>query len=150
MKRTWSYPFAFLLLLTVGACTKESAGKLAVEHAWSRPTAEGMSMGVAYLEIVNRGKSDDTLLTARSPACERVEFHRTVLEDGMARMRPEAQIAVPGGATVKAEPEGLHLMLVGLKQPLLAGSQFPLTLRFEHAGEVAVRVMIETPDPPSQ
>jgi copper(I)-binding protein len=34
-------------------------------------------------------------------------------------------------------------MLFGLKEPLKSGDKFPLTLRFEKAGEVTVTVNVE-------
>jgi copper(I)-binding protein len=43
---------------------------------------------------------------------------------------------------VKLEPGGLHVMFIGLKQPLAAGSKLPVTLRFEKAGEVKVEFAI--------
>ena len=134
------------VLIAVGAVAvahEFRSGDLVIEHPWSRPTAEGMPMGVAYLAIVNRGKTPEVLRSASTPAAESVEFHRTLIEDGMARMRPAGDIVIAPGATVKAEPEGLHLMLVGLKQPLIAGSMMPLTLTFKHAGAVTVQVKVE-------
>ena len=38
-----------------------------------------------------------------------------------------------------------HLMLMGLKAPLKAGSSFPLKLKFEKAGEVTVEVTVLPP-----
>ena len=121
------------------------AGRLTIEKAWSRPTVAGMPMGVAYFDVTNHGKKPDVLLSASTPAADSVEFHRSSLEDGMVRMRPAGKITIPPGATVKVEPEGLHLMLVGLKHSLVAGSQVPLTLTFESAGSVTVQLMVRTP-----
>jgi len=69
-------------------------GTLVIGHPWSRPTAPGMPMGVAYLSITNNGKTADALVAASSPAAARVEFHKTTLADGMARMRPLTEIAI--------------------------------------------------------
>ena len=102
-------------------------------------------MGVAYLVIENRGKSPDKLLGATSTVAEGVELHRSEVADGMATMRPVESVEIAAGATVNIEPEGLHFMLVGLKQPLVAGSEFPLELSFEKAGAVTVQVKVEPP-----
>jgi periplasmic copper chaperone A len=59
-------------------------------------------------------------------------------------MREVDAIDVPAGGKVKLEPGGLHIMLVGLKAPLAAGSSFPLTLKFEKAGELKVEVKVES------
>ena len=133
-----------LLALLIGACAPQPGSPaIEIRNAWSRPTAEGMPVGVAYFEIVNRGQSPDTLIGAGSPACGRVEFHHTQLEGGMARMRPAGDIVIAPGETVKAGPDGLHLMLMDLKQPLLAGTEIAHTLRFAHAGDITVRVRVD-------
>ena len=89
------------------------------------------------------GCREDTLVAAHTPAAARVEFHRTSFEAGMARMRPAGALVVGPKATLTAEPGGLHLMLVDLKSPLVAGSLVPLILQFEGAGEITVQLKIE-------
>ncbi|HEU5134516.1 MAG TPA: copper chaperone PCu(A)C [Steroidobacteraceae bacterium] len=120
-----------------------SIGNLVIGHPWSRPTASGMPTGVAYLSITNHGPLEDTLLAAHTPAAARVEFHRTKFEAGMARMRPAGALVVGPNSTLTAEPGGLHLMLVELKSPLVAGSLVPLVLQFKAAGEITVHVKVE-------
>ena len=44
---------------------------------------------------------------------------------------------------MKLQPGGFHIMLLGLKQGLTAGSRFPLTLTFEKAGSVQMDVPVE-------
>jgi periplasmic copper chaperone A len=120
-----------------------SIGNLVIGHPWSRPTAEGMPTGVAYLSITNKGPQQDTLIAASTPAAARVEFHRTSIEAGMARMRPAGALVVGPNATVTAEPGGLHLMLVDLKSPLVVGASIPLVLQFKDAGEITVQLTVE-------
>ena len=61
----------------------------------------------------------------------------------MARMRPAGALVVAPNATVTAEPGGLHLMLVDLKSPLVAGTFVPLVLEFKSAGEITVQLKVE-------
>jgi copper(I)-binding protein len=122
-----------------------SIGNLVIGHPWSRATAPGMPTGVAYLSITNNGAEEDTLVAARTPAAMRVEFHRTSFEAGMARMRPAGILVVAPNATLTAEPGGLHLMLVELKEPLMAGATVPLVLQFKSAGEITVHLKVEQP-----
>ena len=121
-----------------------SVDNLVIGHPWSRPTSSGMPTGVAYLSITNNGLRDDTLIAARTPAAARVEFHRSTLADGMARMRPTGAVVLPPGVTIHAEPGGLHLMLVDLKAPLVAGALVPLVLTFRSAGDVTVQLEVES------
>jgi iron complex outermembrane receptor protein len=123
-----------------------SAGSITIGHPWSRPTASGMPMGVAYFTLTNRGKTEDALTAAETPVAARVEFHQTQLTDGIARMRPLTQIVIAPGKTVKVEPGGIHIMLVELNRALEAGDSIPMTLTFRIAGKVEVRIKVESRD----
>jgi copper(I)-binding protein len=120
-----------------------TAGTLTIGHPWARATVGTSRPGGAYLTITNKGAAPDRLTGAESPVAERVELHRSSMEDGVMRMTPVKVIEVPAGGKVALEPGGYHLMLMGLKQPLAAGSKVPLTLVFERAGRVAVELAIE-------
>ena len=124
-------PFAALLALA--ALPASAAGALSIKGAWARPTPPGIEVGAGYFEIDNGGAAD-RLLRASSPRARRVEFHESRTEGGIARMRELATVAVPAATRVAFAPGGLHLMLVGLGAPLLAGDHVPVTLVFEHAG----------------
>jgi periplasmic copper chaperone A len=139
--------FALLAAMScVAACTPEPEGAstLVVDDAWTRPTAAGMPMGVAYFTITNGTRVDDALIAASTPAAARVEMHETSIVDGLARMRPLTEIPVPAGGRVAVEPGGIHLMLVDLAQPLAAGSRVPLVLEFRTAGKLTVELSVET------
>jgi copper(I)-binding protein len=66
------------------------------------------------------------------------------MEGDVMRMRQVDAIDVPAGQAVELKPGSFHLMLMGLKAPLKAGDRFPLTLKFEKAGEVKVDVAVQT------
>jgi Copper chaperone PCu(A)C len=53
-----------------------------------------------------------------------------------------ASVICPAGASVKVEPGGLHVMLLGLKRPLIQGDGFDLTLRFRDAAPLLVHVPV--------
>lgn len=136
---------AALVLAAAALGSQYTVGHLVIGDPWSRPTFEGMPTGVAYLTITNNGALEDTLIAARTPAAARVEFHRTSIEAGMARMRPVEMLVVAPNSTVSAEPGGLHLMLMGLKAPLVEGTSVPLVLTFKSAGDVTVQLRVGAP-----
>ena len=117
-------------------------GKVVVARAWSRATAPGTSVGVAYFAIMN-GAAADELVGIESPVSEHVEMHATSMANGMMQMRETASVVVPAGGRVEFEPSGLHAMLFGLKAPLTAGGRVPLTLVFRHAGRVSVVALVQ-------
>jgi len=57
-------------------------------------------------------------------------------------MRPITDVPVKAGGSAEFKPDGMHIMLLGLKHPLKAGDHFPLTLTFEKAGTVQTRVTV--------
>ena len=125
----------------------EAAEMYVVDHMhitgpWARELPPVSRNGAAYLSITNKGKAADRLVSASSPMAERVELHETTMDGGMMRMRPVASLVIAPNETRVLEPGGLHFMLVKLKQPLVAGKHFPLTLVFADAGSVDVKVMV--------
>jgi hypothetical protein len=141
-----------LLLLAVWLVTAHAAwahsyelGSLKIGHPYARTTVPGQTAGGGFLSIENKGAADDRLLSARAAVSQAVELHMMSMEGNVMKMRPVDAIAVPAGKTVKLEPGGLHIMFVGLKAPLAEGDSFPMTLRFEKAGEVTVTVKVELP-----
>lgn len=120
-----------------------TVGALTIGHPWARATVGTSRPGGAYLTVTNKGAEADRLIGAECAIAERVELHRSGMEGGMMRMTPVEAIEVPAGGKVALEPGGYHLMLLGLKQPLSAGTKVPLTLVFEKAGRVAVEVSVE-------
>lgn len=118
-------------------------GTLQIVQPWSRPSTSQAQAGAAFLAIANKGALTDRLLSAASPAAEKVELHTHVMDGNVMRMRAVDAIEIAAGGTVKLEPGGLHVMLFGLKQQLVVGQTFPLTLRFERAGEIVVDVQVE-------
>lgn len=117
-------------------------GTLAVTNAWSRSTPPGVRVAVAYFTLKNDTGNSDRLLRISSPVAESVQVHRTEILDGIARMREVAVLHVDAGQTVDFAPNGMHLMLMGLKKPLVEGQTFDLELQFEVAGTRKVAVAV--------
>jgi copper(I)-binding protein len=93
------------------------------------------------------GDSPDRLLGVHTPRAKKAELHTHVHEGEMMRMKQIDSIEVPAGGQVEFKPGSNHVMLFELSAPLVAGERFPLTLEFEHAGEVTVDVSIQDQAP---
>ena len=128
------------------ALSDSRVGNLQVTQVWSRPTPPTASVGVVYLSITNSGKQADRLLDVSSSIAAKVEIHETRNVKGTMQMRAVTYVECPPGTTVKIEPGGLHVMLIGLTRPLVAGTVFSLTLQFRDAGALTLRVPVEARD----
>ncbi len=154
MRSTTALLSAFFVLfaaLPLQAETKSPAsmhptvGDLVISHIWSRATPPTAKSGVAYLQIENTGASDDALLAASSTVANNTMIHETKVTDGVMTMSHVMKLSIPAGETVKLEPSGLHVMLMGLKAPLKATASYKLTLTFEKAGEITIDVPVLLP-----
>jgi copper(I)-binding protein len=133
------------LLLACPAAAQHApaeAGDLAIARSWTRAAGQG-GTGAGFLAISNRGAAADRLVAASSPVARVTELHTHVRDGEVMRMRPVEEVEIPAGQTVTLQPGGLHLMLIGLNQPLRQGEAVPLTLRFARAGEVRVELVVE-------
>lgn len=122
-----------------------------VSEVYARPTIQGMKQGGVFLNLKNTDQKDNTLIAASiSPRiAERVELHTHINDNGVMRMREvKGGIPIPAGETVELKPGSYHVMFFGLKKPLKAGDQFPITLTFKNGDKktstVKVRDMQQT------
>jgi periplasmic copper chaperone A len=135
-------PLAAALALVPAIAFADPAG-IQVEHAWSRAMPAGAT-GVVYLTITDRG-APNALTGASSPVAAMAELHQTINDNGVMKMRPVARLPVAQGKPATLAPGGYHIMLMGLKQALVAGSSFPVTLTFAEGGQLTAMVMVQKP-----
>ena len=108
------------------------AGGITVDNVWGRFSAPGMSMSGVFMDVSNQSKQADVLVGGSTAVAEKVELHNHINDNGVMRMREvPGGIAVAAGETVKLQPGGLHVMLMGLKQPLRLNDTFPVTLKYQ-------------------
>ena len=145
-----STALAVCALAVAAAAADYTQGDLKIEHPWARASAGAAANGAAYMTIATSGAAADQLVKADSPVAAKVELHTHILDGDVMRMRPVSGITVNVGEPAVLRPGGLHVMLIGLKEPLKPGSQFPLTLTFEKAGTVVVQVDVEAASMPME
>ncbi len=114
---------------------------ITVHDGWARASAGASTTGAAYVMVMG-GSKPDQLVGASTPVAETAEVHQTLTENGVMKMRPAPELPIPAGGMVTFAPGGTHIMLMGLKHPLVAGHSFPLTLNFAHSPPVTVEVKV--------
>lgn len=117
---------------------------LRVTNAFALTTGAAAAI---YLDIENLQPDADTLISARSVLAQKVIIHQSAESaDGVMRMA-ETTLPIPAAGRVSLRPGHDHIMLMGLTQPLTAGDSIPLTLTFEHAGDVTLDVPVTRAPP---
>lgn len=143
IKRSLHHRVAGLAVVAIApfllnACSSDSspaettaAEEVTIEDQWIKAADSGMS--AAFGVLTNTGDSELTIVSATSPASERVELHEVVVDAaGATTMREkEGGFVVPAGSTLTLAPGHEHIMFMGLNGPLRTGSEVPVTLSFD-------------------
>ena len=134
---------ALALLLPAVAC----AADMEVVQPWARVTP-GSRTGAVYFTLHNGGAQSDRLMSGATPLAERAELHSSIDENGVMRMEKINAVEINAGGSVPFQPSGMHVMLINLSPDAAPGKTMPVTLHFEHAGDIQVSVPILAPGTP--
>jgi periplasmic copper chaperone A len=132
--------------LALAACiglVQAAHAQVTVSHSWVKATVPGQKVGAAYMEL--KSTESAALVSAASPAAGVTEVHEMKMEGGVMKMRAVERIELPAGETVKLEPGGYHVMLMGLRKPLKAGEMVPITLTVETSDKKRHSVRVQAP-----
>lgn len=105
------------------------------------------SNSAAYMTLRNNGSTPDALVAASTDAADLVELHTVIEENGVMKMRPVPQIAIPAAGEQQLRPGGYHVMLIGITRDLEEGDTIDLTLTLEHAGPIELSVPVQMMEP---
>ncbi len=105
-----------------------AAGKdVVVTNAWVGESALGQKTASVQLVLTSVTQSGK-LVAVESPAAESAEMQRPWPSGGKIKMSKVRNVRLPHGRAVEFSDRTISLMLLGLKQPLKAGDQIPITL----------------------
>jgi copper(I)-binding protein len=115
---------------------------LKVTSAWIRHAPASAQQHAGYFTLTNAGPETRSLVAAESPAYAKAELHASRVANGIATMEPVAALQIAPGQAVRFEPGGLHLMLIGPKAPVPAGSTVALTLVLSDGSRLATTAVV--------
>ena len=121
---------AVLGLSLLGLAFQVSA-QTKVDDAWVRATVPTQSASGAFMTLT--ADSDSKLLSVATPVAKDVQIHEMSMKNDVMRMGPVKSVDLPAGKAVKLDPNGYHVMLMGLTGQLKEGESVPLTLTVENA-----------------
>ena len=125
---------AIALATSLSACAtmQEHPQELHLTDGWVRVSeysdhVDGMTG--AFATFVNHTDHDITIVGGSAEIAGMVQVHEVVMVDGAMKMQEKkGGIVIPAGKSVTLEPGGLHIMLMGLKKPILVGDKVTLTI----------------------
>ena len=83
-----------------------------VDDAWVRATVPTQSASGAFMTVT--ADSDSKLLSVATPVAKDVQIHEMSMKNDVMSMGPVKFVELPAGKAVKLDPNGYHVMLMGL------------------------------------
>jgi hypothetical protein len=133
----------FLILFSLNQASADE--NVTVQNAWIREAPPTIKIMAGYLEIENLSDKTLTLVSAESTEFERIEFHLSQTEGGVARMQQQKQIVIPASTTFSFEPGGYHLMLFNNTAPMREGKLASIKLTFADRESLMFDAMVKRP-----
>ncbi len=115
---------------------------VSVVDAWVLEPPPGMKVMAAYMTLINNSENAFDLKEISSPQFEKVEMHRTVIENEQARMEKQAFMTVKGNGTLKFTPGASHLMLINPLRSFTKGDEIDLRLIFTNGKMMNIKAEV--------
>ncbi|SDT21762.1 copper chaperone PCu(A)C [Pseudomonas granadensis] len=109
----------------------QASAQTTVDDAWVRATVPNQSASGAFMTLT--ADSDSKLLSVASPVAKEVQIHEMTMKNDIMSMGPVKSVDLPAGKAVAFDPNGYHVMLMGLTGQLKEGESVTLTLTVENA-----------------
>ena len=135
-------PAAIVLLLLSFLSTVMAGAAVDVETPWVREAPPASTVLAAYMVLKNTADTPRTITRIDSPDFRDAQIHRTVVEDGVAKMLPVEQLQLPASGNVTLEPGGLHLMLFDPQRPLRDGDSIILIIHASDGDSITVHAPV--------
>lgn len=103
----------------------------AVSEAWVRASVPHQPSTGAFMTLT--ASSDSKLVGVASPVAKTVQVHEMTMNGDVMGMKEVKAVELPAGKPVSLDPNGYHVMLMGLVQQVKEGEKVPLTLTIEDA-----------------
>ena len=128
--------FLFLLVFSF------ASPKIVVKHPWIMEPPPGPDTTMMGMTILNEGDEADKLTEVKTDIARKVEIHKTVVENGVAKMVHQRYVKIPPHSKVEFKHHGYHIMIIGLEKKIRAGDKIRVKLIFEKSGEKELEVPV--------
>ncbi len=142
MKRIFKQAFNFLLL---SSASFTAFANVALVEGYVRAMPASVPNTAAYFTLENHGPKRQ-LVAVKADFVKEAQLHTIIEEDGMVKMRQVESFSIPQHGQLTLVESGEHVMLMGLKKPLVSGESVELTLEFDDGSELPISLTVSKQD----
>lgn len=136
---------AGIVLVAALGILPASAGdspSLRISAAWVAAVGQTGGDIPLALTIVNDAAEADALLRVSCPFVNFAEKHTVDRGEGAPSMRVIRTLPIPASATTELNGDGNHVMLLQVREKLVAGEKLACTVTFQKAGKLETEVEV--------
>ena len=119
-----------------------AADAISVRNPRIRATAPGQLVSGAFMTLINSSDTPFALTSASFDNAGMVEIHETTMQGDMMQMNQVDKIEIPANNSTPLKPGSYHIMLMGLKKELVAGTTESITLNFSDGTQKTVAASV--------
>jgi copper(I)-binding protein len=134
-----------VIILLCSLVTGVIYAEIIVTDATVRLLPPGVPNTAAYFSIQNSSDTTQILIGASADFATKAEIHNHIMVNDMMRMEQQSEVVIQPGESVQFAPGGLHLMLFGLKQPLLEGQSVAISLQTKDGEFIVIQANVARP-----
>lgn len=116
-----------------------------VTDATVRLLPPGVPNTAAYFSIQNHSDKRQVLIGASADFVAKAEIHNHVMVNDMMSMQQQSEVVIQPGGSVDFSPGGLHIMLFGLKKPLIEGQSVTISLQTQEGESIVITANVARP-----
>ncbi len=96
----------------------------------------------AYFTLENHADTAVRLIGVATTVAKEAQLHTLIEEQGMVKMRHVEGFDIPSHGRLTLSPAGQHVMLLGLKSPLVVEQKIELQLQFSDGQNMTINLPV--------
>ena len=130
------------LFAATGVSLPAQQAAVEAQGAWIRLVPPSKTETAAYMVVVNHTPTARAVVAVSCDEAATAEMHEMKMDGKLMRMNQIQRIDVPATGKATLAPNGLHIMLLGLKSHPAVGETVHLTLTLDDGTKVPVAAMV--------
>jgi hypothetical protein len=128
------------MAFAVGSAAQDAA--VVARDAWARVPAPSKTETALFVVLENHSNQRRKVVSVSTDAAATAEMHEMRMVRTTMIMTPVTEISIPAKGKTSLNPDGLHIMLFGLKARPAVGDTINVTLKLDDGSTVPVRAAV--------
>lgn len=127
-------------ILAISAfCASLFGANVEIKDAFAKASIPGVQNTGVFFKVKNNENKDIKIISAHYANSAKTELHTHVKDGDMMKMIKVPSFKIPAKGEFSLRPGAEHVMLIGLKNPLISGEKIELELGFSDGSRTLIK-----------